>query len=67
MTSTLAARRTRGSAAGWGLGVAVALMVLAMAVPAVSGWYVHVHSFPPLHAEWHPRTGPGSLPREEEA
>ncbi len=62
MTSTLATRTRRGSAAGWGLGVAVALMVLAMAVPAVTGWYVHVHSFPPLHAEWDPRTGPGSLP-----
>ena len=62
MTSTLATGTRRGSAAGWGLGVAVALMVLAMAVPAATGWYVHVHSFPPLHAEWDPRTGPGSLP-----
>ena len=32
-------------------------MALAMAVPAVTGWYVHVNSFPPLHAEWDPRVG----------
>ena len=51
-----------GPPPAWGLGVAVALMVLAMAVPAATGWYVHVHSFPPLHAEWDPRVGPGTLP-----
>jgi len=50
------------SAAGWGLGVAIALMVLAMAVPAVTGWYVHVNDFPPLHAGWEPRAGWGTLP-----
>ncbi|MCW2760633.1 MAG: hypothetical protein JWR85_834 [Marmoricola sp.] len=33
-----------------------------MALPAATGWDVHVRSFPPLHAEWDPRTGPGSLP-----
>jgi len=55
------ARRTDRPA--WtGLAVAVALIVLAIAVPAVSGWNVHVQSFPPLHAGWDPRLGPGTLP-----
>ena len=40
-----------------GLGVALALMVLAMAVPAVTGWNVRINDFPPLHAEWMPRVG----------
>ncbi len=35
---------------------------LAMALPAVTGWDVHVRSFAPLHAEWDPRIGPGTLP-----
>jgi hypothetical protein len=52
--------RTR---AAWiGLGVAVLLMGAAMIVPAVTGWHVHVRSFPPLHARWDPRVGPGTLP-----
>ena len=33
-----------------------------MALPAATGWDVHVRSFPPLHAEWDPRIGPGTLP-----
>jgi hypothetical protein len=33
-----------------------------MAVPALFGWDVHVRSFPPLHAAWQPRLGPGTLP-----
>ena len=33
-----------------------------MALPAVTGWDVHVRYFPPLHAEWDPRFGPGTLP-----
>lgn len=48
--------------AWWGLGVAVLLVALAVAVPAASGWDVHVRWFPPLHAEWDPRVGPGTLP-----
>ena len=44
-----------------GLVVALALMALAMAVPAVFDWNVRVRWFPPLHAEWAPRVGPGSL------
>src|SRR6478609_7370642 len=45
-----------------GLFVAVGLAGLAMALPAVTGWDVHVRSFPPLHAQWDPRLGPGTLP-----
>lgn len=45
-----------------GLVVAVGLVALATAVPALTGWDVHVKSFPPLHAEWRPRTGPGTVP-----
>jgi len=37
-------------------------MALAMLVPALSGWNVRVNSFPPLHAEWAPRLGPGTAP-----
>lgn len=44
-----------------GLAAALALVALAMALPAVTGWNVHVRSFPPLHAEWAPRVGPGTL------
>ncbi|MEP6816184.1 MAG: hypothetical protein ABI873_11600 [Marmoricola sp.] len=43
-----------------GLGVAFVLVALAMLVPAVTGWDVHVLSFPPLHADWAPRVGPGT-------
>ena len=63
MTSTLAGRRTqRTTAPAWGLGVTVALMGLAMVVPAATGWWVHVNSFPPLHAAWDPRVGWGTVP-----
>jgi hypothetical protein len=55
-----ARERTRAPAIG--LGVAVALIVLAVALPPLLGWNVHVRSFPPLHAEWLPRVGPGTLP-----
>lgn len=48
--------------AWWGLGSTVLLVALAMAVPAATGWDVHVRWFPPLHAEWDPRLGPGTLP-----
>ena len=51
-----ASRRTDRSA--WiGLAIAVLLVTAAMAVPALWGWKVHVRSFPPLHAAWHPRVG----------
>lgn len=45
-----------------GLAVAVGLIVLAMLVPVLLGQDVHVRSFPPLHAEWMPRLGPGTVP-----
>jgi hypothetical protein len=45
-----------------GLSAAVLLVGLGMTVPAVTGWDVHVRSFPPLHAAWDPRVGPGTLP-----
>jgi hypothetical protein len=45
-----------------GLSATVALIGLAMLVPAVTGWEVHVRSFPPLHATWDPRVGPGTAP-----
>lgn len=48
----------RGRVALWGGTVAVVLIAAAMVVPALSGWKVYV-SFPPLHAEWMPRIGPG--------
>jgi hypothetical protein len=62
MASSTVARTRRPTAPWWGLGVALALMTLAMVVPAVTGWYVHVHDFPPLHAAWDPRVGWGTLP-----
>ena len=61
-TSDLGSRAGRVSTAAWGLSAAVVLVVLSMAVPAVTGWDVHVNSFPPLHAEWRPRVGPGTVP-----
>ncbi len=45
-----------------GLVVALALIALAMIVPPLLGQSVHIRSFPPLHAEWMPRLGPGTLP-----
>lgn len=55
------ALRRGGQAPKWGLLVAVSLMALGMAVPAAFGWDVHVNHFPPLHADWAPRIGPGTL------
>ena len=49
-------------AAVTGLLVTLALMATAVIVPWAFDWYVHVHSWPPLHAEWDPRVGPGTLP-----
>ncbi len=47
-------------ALGWALAGGVALMVVAMALPAVTGWNVRVFHFPPLHADWDPRLGWGT-------
>lgn len=51
--------QVRGRVALWGGAVAVALIAAAISIPALSGWNVRVNSFPPLHAEWMPRIGPG--------
>jgi hypothetical protein len=49
--------------AAWaGLVAAVLLAALGMAVPAVLDWNVHVRHFPPLHADWDPRVGWGTVP-----
>ncbi len=53
-------RRVR--AARVGLVLALLLATLGMAVPAVLDWDVHVRWFPPLHAEWDPRVGWGTVP-----
>lgn len=45
-----------------GLAIALGLMVAAYAVPDLAGWDIHLKEVPPLHADWHPRLGPGSLP-----
>ncbi|WP_353828446.1 hypothetical protein [Agromyces sp. SYSU T0242] len=51
------------TAAPWiGVGIALALIALAMIVPPLLGQSVHIRSFPPLHAEWMPRIGPGTVP-----
>ncbi len=50
------------SAAAWGLGATLTLVALSMLVPAVLDWNVRVRTFPPLHADWDPRVGPGTLP-----
>ena len=49
--------------AAWaGLGAALLLAALGMALPAVLDWDVHVRYFPPLHADWDPRAGWGTVP-----
>ncbi len=49
--------------AAWaGLGAALLLATLGMALPAVLDWDVHVRHFPPLHADWDPRVGWGTVP-----
>jgi hypothetical protein len=45
-----------------GLAFGVLLATVAMVLPAVTGWDVHVRHFPPLHADWDPRLGPGTFP-----
>ncbi|MGF6822636.1 hypothetical protein M2317_001543 [Microbacterium sp. ZKA21] len=41
-------------------GIAAAVLIaVAIAIPSLTGWNVRVKSFPPLHAEWMPRIGPG--------
>ncbi len=44
-----------------GLGATALLIALAMVVPAVTDWQVHV-PFPPLNGVWDPRVGVGTAP-----
>lgn len=56
-------RRTPGAGAALiGTGVAVLLIVLAIGLPPLLHLDVRVRSFPPLHAEWAPHLGWGTLP-----
>ncbi len=60
MSSTVITRRRVAEAVG--LAGALALVAVSMAVPEVFDWDVHMRSFPPLHAEWMPRLGVGTVP-----
>lgn len=53
---------SRHTAAWVGLSAAVLLIAAAMIIPAVTGLNVHQSTFPPLHASWRPRVGPGTVP-----
>lgn len=60
---TSAVARTREPLARWiGLAVAVLLVLLAVVLPPVFGWDVHVAEVPPLFASWRPHVGPGTVP-----
>lgn len=52
----------RLSGAWIGLGSALLLILLAVLVPLLTGWNVHIKSFPPLHADLDVRLGPGTIP-----
>lgn len=54
------ATHPRARAAIWGVAGALVLIAAAVVIPAATGWNVRVKSFPPLHAEWMPRLGPGT-------
>ncbi|CAN5577779.1 glycosyltransferase family 39 protein [soil metagenome] len=51
----------RSTAARWGLAIALGLMAAASLIPFLTGWKVLV-DLPPLHAEWDPRVGLGTVP-----
>ena len=55
---------TRHSARPAFIGVAAALLLiaLAIAVPRLTHWQVHAQSWAPLHVTWHPRVGIGTIP-----
>ncbi len=61
-TELARARRPVDRVAAAGVTLTVALMVVAMAVPAVFVWAVNARWFPPLDSIWDPRLGPGTLP-----
>lgn len=44
-----------------GLVLALVLMAAGVLVPRLTGWDVHVRWYPPLHAVWDPRVGPGTI------
>jgi hypothetical protein len=48
--------------AWFGLGGALVLIAAAILVPFLFSWNVHVKWFPPLHAQWSVRFGPGTIP-----
>lgn len=58
----MASDRVLSRPAWIGLGVAVSLIVAAIVIPALTGWKVRANHFPPLHAEWAPHVGPGTIP-----
>ena len=45
-----------------GLAAALTLIVAAMVIPAATGWQVYANTLAPLHAEWIPRLGWGTVP-----
>jgi hypothetical protein len=59
--ATTATPRRTTVVAGIGLSVAGVLIAGAIAIPATTGWKVYV-TFPPLHAQWSPHLGPGTVP-----
>ncbi|MEP6478392.1 MAG: hypothetical protein ABJB03_03290 [Rhodoglobus sp.] len=54
--------RLRTLAPWIGLAAGLVLVALAILVPWILGQSVHVNSFPPVHADWAPRVGPGTIP-----
>jgi methylthioxylose transferase len=52
----------RAKLPAYGLAAALGLMALAMLVPAVFPYNVRINSFPPIHGEWDPRVGWGTVP-----
>ncbi len=55
-------RRLAAPAPWVGLVAALLLVAAAIALPKLAGWHPHVKYFPPLHAAWDPRVGPGTVP-----
>ncbi len=45
-----------------GILLAALLMFVAWLLPAAWNWDIHMRSWPPLHAVWEPRLGPGTAP-----
>lgn len=55
-------RHHMSTAPAAGLLVAAVLMFVAGFLPAAFNWDVHMRYWPPLHAEWDPRLGTGTVP-----